>query len=564
MLTKFAIQNFKGIRERVELEIKPITLLFGANSAGKSTILHALHYAREIFDQHNLDADQTISGGRYIDLGGFQSLVHNHDLDSPIRMWFLLELPTGEEGFDTYTVKELRRFPRSKRDRGALDTSTHIFEFDISVNWSESEERPYVSECKIKANGEVSAVLRSDPQGDRVSLELHWPIWTVNVWTFLGDVLDQVSDDYHEGSEEYERYADELQSESWWKEESVRFFTRCCQMNDDNTFLLSDGDALPDLRVPLPFAVRDEKEWPTSHEVDVDNIDAPTSGVFLESAWSRRNVVAEMTGGFSRMVQLPLRLVQESLTQLRYLGPLRETPPRNFSPPKYPDDARWSSGLGAWDTLHNGSEEFVDAVGDWLGNEDKLNSGYRLEQIHVKEIDCRELQKPEKEVVRIIERLPTITRLRLVSMQQNADSRQELEPHDIGIGISQVVPVVVTALDGKQQLLAIEQPELHLHPRFQAELADLFVETIKTNQHRFIIETHSEHLILRLLRRIRETESNKGSESRRLSANDLAIYYFKCENGVSSELRMDVDVHGEFIQPWPDDFFEVDFYERFS
>ena len=57
MITGISIENFKGIRERVELELKPLTLLFGPNSAGKSTILHALHYAREIFERHNLDAD---------------------------------------------------------------------------------------------------------------------------------------------------------------------------------------------------------------------------------------------------------------------------------------------------------------------------------------------------------------------------------------------------------------------------------------------------------------------------------------------------------------------------
>ncbi|MGV2336848.1 MAG UNVERIFIED_CONTAM: AAA family ATPase [Planctomycetaceae bacterium] len=61
MITSITIENFKGIRDRVKLEFPPITLLFGANSAGKSTILHALHYAREVFERHNLDVDQTIA-----------------------------------------------------------------------------------------------------------------------------------------------------------------------------------------------------------------------------------------------------------------------------------------------------------------------------------------------------------------------------------------------------------------------------------------------------------------------------------------------------------------------
>jgi len=61
MITNISIENFKGIRDRVSLELKPITLLFGPNSAGKSTIFQALQYAREVLERHNLDPDQTIS-----------------------------------------------------------------------------------------------------------------------------------------------------------------------------------------------------------------------------------------------------------------------------------------------------------------------------------------------------------------------------------------------------------------------------------------------------------------------------------------------------------------------
>ncbi len=79
MLTKIAIENFKGIGERVELDLAPITLLFGANSAGKSSIVHALHYAREVLLNLNADADQTETGGDYIKLGGFNKLLHGRN-----------------------------------------------------------------------------------------------------------------------------------------------------------------------------------------------------------------------------------------------------------------------------------------------------------------------------------------------------------------------------------------------------------------------------------------------------------------------------------------------------
>ena len=73
------LENFKGIGPRQRVELRPITLLFGPNSAGKSTVLQALHYAREILERHNVDPDVTIAGG-LLDLGGFATLVHQHDL----------------------------------------------------------------------------------------------------------------------------------------------------------------------------------------------------------------------------------------------------------------------------------------------------------------------------------------------------------------------------------------------------------------------------------------------------------------------------------------------------
>ncbi|HBE68627.1 MAG TPA: hypothetical protein DDW52_10820, partial [Planctomycetaceae bacterium] len=106
MITGITIENFKGIGERVEIPIRPITLLFGANSAGKSTILHALHFAREVFERHNLNADQTVSGGKYIDLGGFNNFVHGHNIEQAIVLRVDLDvdqhgLPCFDADFDS-------------------------------------------------------------------------------------------------------------------------------------------------------------------------------------------------------------------------------------------------------------------------------------------------------------------------------------------------------------------------------------------------------------------------------------------------------------------------------
>lgn len=75
-ITKVIIQNFKGIRDRVEIPFQPLTLLLGRNSAGKTTVLHALLYLRELLERQNAYADRVIGRGKDIYHGGFRQLVH--------------------------------------------------------------------------------------------------------------------------------------------------------------------------------------------------------------------------------------------------------------------------------------------------------------------------------------------------------------------------------------------------------------------------------------------------------------------------------------------------------
>ena len=81
MINKITIQNFKSIKDRVEIDIKPITL-FGPNSVGKSTVVQALHYLKEVIQYDNPDPNQTAVGGKSIDFGGFKNIVHREDGDS--------------------------------------------------------------------------------------------------------------------------------------------------------------------------------------------------------------------------------------------------------------------------------------------------------------------------------------------------------------------------------------------------------------------------------------------------------------------------------------------------
>lgn len=126
---------------------------------------------------------------------------------------------------------------------------------------------------------------------------------------------------------------------------------------------------------------------------------------------------------------------------------------------------------------------------------------------------------------------------------------------DIGVGMSQLIPVLVLAKAAQSELIAIEQPEIHIHPALQAELGDVFIESALKQGNTFIIETHSEHLILRLLRRIRETTAGELEGRPALTPADIAVLYVEPGEGGAKVTEIPVGTDGDFDRPWPNGFF---------
>ena len=140
---------------------------------------------------------------------------------------------------------------------------------------------------------------------------------------------------------------------------------------------------------------------------------------------------------------------------------------------------------------------------------------------------------------------------------RNEHTRLEMTPHDVGTGISQIVPVVVAAVLELDAFIMVAQPELHIHPKLQVNLADVFIKAInKKNASSFLLETHSEHLLLRLLKRIRHTNSGDNSEGVSMRNTDLVVYWISSEERHTSVLRLGVDEDGSFNTLWPEGFFD--------
>ncbi len=120
----------------------------------------------------------------------------------------------------------------------------------------------------------------------------------------------------------------------------------------------------------------------------------------------------------------------------------------------------------------------------------------------------------------------------------------------MGFGISQLIPVALqTILLPPKGCLLVEQPEVHLHPAAQAALADLFLGNLREHR-QFIVETHSEHFVLRLRRRIAEG----------VDPDSVRLFYFSKEGEDTIVKPMDIDSEG-MVPDWPKGFFEQGYEE---
>jgi predicted ATPase len=118
----------------------------------------------------------------------------------------------------------------------------------------------------------------------------------------------------------------------------------------------------------------------------------------------------------------------------------------------------------------------------------------------------------------------------------------------VGVGVSQILPIVVMALLAKDDdILIFEQPELHLHPKVQARLCDFFI-ALSQRKIQCIIETHSEYLINRLRLRIAQSRDDS-------IVDRSTIIFIDKENGKSAIRTVDISKFGAILD-WPKDFFD--------
>ena len=123
---------------------------------------------------------------------------------------------------------------------------------------------------------------------------------------------------------------------------------------------------------------------------------------------------------------------------------------------------------------------------------------------------------------------------------------------DVGFGVSQILPVLVLCFyvpEGSTVIL--EQPEIHLHPAVQSGLADVLIDAWQKRKVQILLESHSEHLLRRLQRRVAEEMIDK---------EDIGLFFCSADTSGSTITELELDMFGH-IMNWPPDFFGDEFGE---
>ena len=436
MLTSLRIQNFKAWKDTGPARLAPLTILFGANSSGKSSLGHLLLALK----QTALSSDrrrplQLGDGGSLVELGSFQECLHNNDLTQSLRFELGWRPDEWLTVLDPVTGKQLQG--DELRLEVALAADAH--------------EQPRVSR--------LAYTLRED---DAPRLRLAY--------------------------ERNEGRAASLRSEGY-------------------TLKRSPGHDRP--------------------------LQEPDKFYRLSDQTRARYENAGFTTDFALSTEAMLH-------GLHHLGPLRASPRRLYL---------WSGD--APEDVGQRGEQTIAA----------LLAATRQERMISNAPDAPG-QRFDACIAGWLRRLGIISRF---AVRPIADGRKEYEvmvrthPQagevkitDVGFGVSQILPVLVQAFYcAPNSTVWMEQPEVHLHSQVQAELADALIAAVQAHEGgrprrvQIIVESHSEHLLNRLQRRIAEG---------RIAAEDVAVYFCRRSDSASELEPLRLNAYGE-IENWPAHFF---------
>jgi predicted ATPase/16S rRNA G966 N2-methylase RsmD len=476
LLSELRVENLKAFGGPQRIELAPITLLYGQNSAGKSTLLQSLLLLKQSCGTPGL-----VSQGDHTDAGSFAGLVHRHEEGRELSIGFSFgPLRRWLDRRQVADPRRVRHLDLSFADSGrpaAEHRQACIGVTDLQLRFARGRDERAAAD-----DGPGALPLRlvePDVQGVLVALARDGLLW--------------------HGGDEMRPSAPPRRGD---EAEAARLLEAA--LSDGVAF---DGGGL------LPIRLEDDQLEA------IDDLECQIDDRQLASLCLNR------LAAFARGVGNEAKTLVDEMV---YLGPVRRPPQRVHD--------RTAPSVGGAAIANNIAMHLFDnrtdtaVVNEWLA---RLGVPYTVDVVPVRV--GREL----------------VGDLMALLLRDSRMGDVEISPLDVGFGVSQLLPIVVELLAGHERVVLIEQPEIHLHPRLQTELGDLLIQaTLPTESaNQVIVETHSEHLLLRLQTRIREGI---------IPADHVAIHYVDTlPEGMGSRVtRLRLDDHGAFLDPWPEGFFD--------
>ena len=440
MLKRIKLENFKSWKQ-LDIELAPLTLLFGTNSSGKTSILQSLLLLKQT--ANSLDPQEHINLGSdkdYINLGSYSDLIYSH----------VSQLTLGID----------LRWNSHSPQYNSSETEDYVepkWGVNYSIGWAEINDRVAIERLKY-----------------------------ATTWSSNHSIIDSPTiTAFRVPNNDFE-YDYEV-SEPW--------------------FVLPDvSDFPPQSCYIIPYSVRPQYLVPYQAE----NGEKSSIPIHFD--------VSGYSIAFKSLID-----------RITYLGPLREAPAWSY---------QWQGSQSQ--TIGPKGENTVTAlIASARGSQ--AHAGLLshvtswLQQLELaSELNVRAIGEEKRFYEAIV----------AVGSEHMLTSLTA-----VGFGISQVLPVLTLLfLAPRGSIVLIEQPELHLHPSAQAHLADLFLEVAETRNLQLIVESHSEHLLRRIQRRIAEREQTFATPE------NIKAYFCEPGSDGSTIREVEVDEYGQ-IRNWPENFF---------
>lgn len=450
MFTAMKLQNFKSWANTGELRLAPITGFFGANSSGKSSLLHSFVLMKQTAQSNDISSALNLSGHHsIIDFGNLSQVCHGNLL-SNLEMMFTWDVPP----------------------------------LDAALARLTSHNPPTTSDF----NEAYSSILLQDD----VQFQFLMPA--------LGGHAKSLRYQSGPGVIEY------AETSGPTLPESHRYQLR----------MIADESSPPD-----EYMEHSHSELPPPIKCYGFSSEARTA-----------------TNASSILRSLEHSFELQFLQRLFYLGPLRQRAARTYL---------WQQSA-PFDVGSDGSL----AIQALLAARDRGRINARqvpddtspAEPIAVDEHVAQWLRQLGLAEVFEIRKLGDNDRYEALIRATRA--ARPISLTDVGFGVSQVLPVLVLlAYVPEGAVVLLEQPEMHLHPASQSRLADILLEAAKVRKLQILVESHSEHLLTRLQRRIAEGSASK---------DDMALYFCSHDGRESTAIPLEVNDFGE-IGNWPPEFF---------